>query len=331
MHECRRAQWHPTRHLPGARGAVRHAARLDDRRGVVSRGRSAPGLDRRAGDRPAAAAGTAHTAHRTPHTAHRTPHAAHRTPHAPVQRAPRAHSCIRAYAVRAFAHARARAPQGTRVGSASNLAMAGSSTSFGVWALSLSACGGLLAAVSSDGRLEVRRQEAKPGGQAAAASCRLVSRGLVQLHEAPRPEAAAAGAESSARAVRVLLGEAAEAPPPPAPDGQAPTPPHLALRVVAFNPNPAHRQWVACAGPSGLLACVRMPSSGEPSGNTLLYELHEIDTHARPVHCWVWVRCGSTESRQPPDGPSDTTKGSGGATVFITLYIKIRPYKSRTR
>ena len=76
----------------------------------------------------------------------------------------------------------------------------------------------------------------------------------------------AAGAESSARAVRVLLGEAAEAPPPPAPDGQAPTPPHLALRVVAFNPNPAHRQWVACAGPSGLLACVRMPSSGKPSG-----------------------------------------------------------------
>ena len=152
------------------------------------------------------------------------------------------------------------------MGSASNLAMAGSSTSFGVWALSLSACGGLLAAVSSDGRLEVRRQEAKPGGQAAAASCRLVSRGLVQLHEAPRPEAAAAGAESSARAVRVLLGEAAEAPPPPAPDGQAPTPPHLALRVVAFNPNPAHRQWVACAGPSGLLACVRVPSGGKPSG-----------------------------------------------------------------
>ena len=172
---------------------------------------------------------------------------------------------MRAYAMRAFANSRARAPQGTRVGSASNLAMAGSSTSFGVWALSLSACGGLLAAVSSDGRLEVRRQEAKPGGQAAAASCRLVSRGLVQLHEAPRPEAAAAGAESSARAVRVLLGEAAEAPPPPAPDGQAPTPPHLALRVVAFNPNPAHRQWVACAGPSGLLACVRVPS-GEPSG-----------------------------------------------------------------
>ena len=173
---------------------------------------------------------------------------------------------MRAYAMRAFANSRARAPQGTRVGSASNLAMAGSSTSFGVWALSLSACGGLLAAVSSDGRLEVRRQEAKPGGQAAAASCRLVSRGLVQLHEAPRPEAAAAGAESSARAVRVLLGEAAEAPPPPAPDGQAPTPPHLALRVVAFNPNPAHRQWVACAGPSGLLACVRVPSGGKPSG-----------------------------------------------------------------
>ena len=199
-----------------------------------------------------------------PRTPHRTPHAARRT--RPVQRAPRAHSCIRAYAMRAFAHSRARAPQGTRVGSASNLAMAGSSTSFGVWALSLSACGGLLAAVSSDGRLEVRRQEAKPGGQAAAASCRLVSRGLVQLHEAPRPEAAAAGAESSARAVRVLLGEAAEAPPPPAPDGQAPTPPHLALRVVAFNPNPAHRQWVACAGPSGLLACVRVPSGGKPSG-----------------------------------------------------------------
>ena len=137
---------------------------------------------------------------------------------------------MRAYAMRAFAHSRARAPQGTRVGSASNLAMAGSSTSFGVWALSLSACGGLLAAVSSDGRLEVRRQEAKPGGQAAAASCRLVSRGLVQLHEAPRPEAAAAGAESSARAVRVLLGEAAEAPPPPAPDGQAPR--RLALHML---------------------------------------------------------------------------------------------------
>ena len=99
---------------------------------------------------------------RTPYTARarRTPHAARRT--RPVQRAPRVHSCIRAYAVRAFAHVRARAPQGTRVGSASNLAMAGSSTSFGVWALSLSACGGLLAAVSSDGRLEVRRQEAKP-------------------------------------------------------------------------------------------------------------------------------------------------------------------------
>ena len=39
-----------------------------------------------------------------------------------------------------------------------------------------------------------------------------------------------------------------------------------ALRVVAFNPNPAHRQWVACAGPSGLLACVRVPSGGKPSG-----------------------------------------------------------------
>ena len=206
---------------------------------------------------------------RTAHTAHRTPHAARRTPHtacAGATRTPCAlvHTCIRGACIRP--RARARAPQGTRVGSASNLAMAGSSTSFGVWALSLSACGGLLAAVSSDGRLEVRRQEAKPGGQAAAASCRLVSRGLVQLHEAPRPEAAAAGAESSARAVRVLLGEAAEAPPPPAPDGQAPTPPHLALRVVAFNPNPAHRQWVACAGPSGLLACVRVPSGGKPSG-----------------------------------------------------------------
>ena len=206
---------------------------------------------------------TAHTAHRTPLTARRTPHTAcagaTRTPCALV------HTCIRGACIRPRARARG-APQGTRVGSASNLAMAGSSTSFGVWALSLSACGGLLAAVSSDGRLEVRRQEAKPGGQAAAASCRLVSRGLVQLHEAPRPEAAAAGAESSARAVRVLLGEAAEAPPPPAPDGQAPTPPHLALRVVAFNPNPAHRQWVACAGPSGLLAWVRVPSGGKPSG-----------------------------------------------------------------
>ena len=206
---------------------------------------------------------------RTPHTAHRTPLTARRTPHtacAGATRTPCAlvHTCIRGACIRP--RARARAPQGTRVGSASNLAMAGSSTSFGVWALSLSACGGLLAAVSSDGRLEVRRQEAKPGGQAAAASCRLVSRGLVQLHEAPRPEAAAARAESSARAVRVLLGEAAEAPPPPAPDGQAPTPPHLALRVVAFNPNPAHRQWVACAGPSGLLACVRVPSGGKPSG-----------------------------------------------------------------
>ena len=156
---------------------------------------------------------------------------------------------------------RAHTQQGARVGSSANLAVAGSSTSLGVWALSLSACGGLLAAVSSDGRLEVRCQEGK-----SAASYRLVSRGLVQLHDAPRPEATAAGAESSARAMRVLLGEAAEASPPPAPDGQAPAPPHLALRVVAFNPNPAHRQWVACAGPSGLLACVRMPSSGKPSG-----------------------------------------------------------------
>ena len=77
----------------------------------------------------------------------------------------------------------------------------------------------------------------------------------MQLHEAPRPEAAAAGAESSARAVRVLLGEAAEAPPLPAPDGQAPTPPHLALRVVAFNepsPSPMGRlRWALRA------ACVR--------------------------------------------------------------------------
>ena len=163
---------------------------------------------------------------------------------------------------------RALAQQGTRVGSTANLTVAGSSTSSGVWALSLSACGGLLAAVSSDGRLEARCQEGAPGGQGAAASYRLVSRGLVQLHDAPHPEAAAAGAESSARAMRVLLGEAAEAPPPLAPDGQAPTPPYLALRVVAFNPNPAHRQWVVCAGPSGLLACVCMPSSGKPSGKS---------------------------------------------------------------
>jgi len=160
--------------------------------------------------------------------------------------------------------------QGTRVGSMANLTMAGSSPSMGVWALSLSACGGLLAAVSSDGRLEVRRQECTAWRQ-------LIPRGLLQLRDAPpRPDATAAGAESSARAMHVLLGEAAEAAPPPAPDGQAPTPPHLALRVVAFNPNPAHRRWVACAGPSGLLACVRMPtpdelalrtSSGKPRRN----------------------------------------------------------------
>ena len=198
--------------------------------------------------------------------------------------------------------------------------MAGSSTSFGVWALSLSACGGLLAAVSSDGRLEVRRQEAKPGGQAAAASCRLVSRGLVQLHEAPRPEAAAAGAESSARAVRVLLGEAAEAPPPPAPDGQAPTPPHLALRVVAFNPNPAHRQWVACAGPSGLLACVRVPS-GEPSGKYFTIRATR-DRYTRTPKCIAG--CGSGGGRRslgnPPTARQTRRKGSGGATEFVALY-----------
>ena len=210
---------------------------------------------------------------RTSHLAPRTSHVccAPRTPHARCNAHPvRIRAYVRTPCTHACMHSptRARAQQGTRVGSTSNLAMAGSSTSSGVWALSLSACGGLLAAVSSDGRLEVRCQEGKPGGQGTAASYRLVSRGLVQLHDAPRPEVAAAGVESSARAMRVLLGEAAEAPPPPAPDGQAPTPPHLALRVVAFNPNPAHRQWVACAGPSGLLACVRMPSSGKPSGKS---------------------------------------------------------------
>ena len=154
--------------------------------------------------------------------------------------------------------------------------MAASSASSGVWALSLSTCGDLLAAVSSDGRLEVRSQKGKPASKSALASFRLVSRGLLQLQDA---HAAVAAAEGSERAICVLLGEAADAPPPLAPDGQAPTPPHLALRVVAVNPNPAHRQWVVTAGPSGLLACVRMPapeeldprarapaSSGKPKG-----------------------------------------------------------------
>jgi hypothetical protein len=254
MQTCRVA---PTRHPPGAGGAVRHAAWLDDRRAVVSRGASALGRDRRAGDRPAAAAGTSHLAPRTPLARCN----AHPVRIGALVHTPCTHACM-------DSPTRALAQQGTRVGSTANLTVAGSSTSSGVWALSLSACGGLLAAVSSDGRLEARCQEGAPGGQGAAASYRLVSRGLVQLHDAPHPEAAAAGAESSARAMRVLLGEAAEAPPPLAPDGQAPTPPYLALRVVAFNPNPAHRQWVVCAGPSGLLACVCMPSSGKPSGKS---------------------------------------------------------------
>ena len=186
------------------------------------------------------------------------------------------------------------------MGSASNLAMAGSSTSFGVWALSLSACGGLLAAVSSDGRLEVRRQEAKPGGQAAAASCRLVSRGLVQLHEAPRPEAAAAGAET--RRPRRRRRQHPTARPRRRRTWRCAWSPSTRTQPIA-NGSPA-------LGPQGCLrasACL----AGSRAENTLLYELHEIDTHARPVHCWVWVRCGSTESRQPPDGPSDTTKGLG--------------------
>ena len=99
MQTCRVA---PTRHPPGAGGAVRHAAWLDDRRAVVSRGASALGRDRRAGDRPAAAAGTSHLARVlcTSHTA------------CPLQRAPRAHWCIGAYAVHArmhgFAHTCAR-------------------------------------------------------------------------------------------------------------------------------------------------------------------------------------------------------------------------------
>ena len=167
--------------------------------------------------------------------------------------------------------------QGARVGSEHHLSLAASGGTIGVWALSLSACGGLLAAVSWEGRLEARSQQCTTLW-AATPLYQMLPRGLVQLHavaaqaqqqqqqQQQQPAAAAADAPDGAAAataeeMRVLLGAAAEAAPPAIPEGQPPPSPRLALRTVAFNPNPAHRRWVACAGPSGLLACVRVPAS----------------------------------------------------------------------
>ena len=199
--------------------------------------------------------------------------------------------------------------------------MAGSSTSFGVWALSLSACGGLLAAVSSDGRLEVRRQEAKPGGQAAAASCRLVSRGLVQLHEAPRPEAAAAGAET--RRPRRRRRQHPTARPRRRRTWRCAWSPSTRTQPIA-NGSPA-------LGPQGCLrasACL----AGSRAENTLLYELHEIDTHARPSALLgvgqVGVDGVSATPRRPVRHDERARAAPPNSLHFMVSsnYVKIRPY-----
>ena len=76
--------------------------------------------------------------------------------------------------------------------------------------------------------------------------------------------AAAAGTDAAPPAagpiLTVALGAAA-APPPPAPNGTPVAPSVVSLRSLQWNPNPAHHDWIACGGASGLLILRHLPTS----------------------------------------------------------------------
>jgi WD40 repeat protein len=131
-----------------------------------------------------------------------------------------------------------------------------------VWALALSNSGDRLAAVSSDGRLEIFKESS------VHISKRCVRRhvegtGVAQLHVADphamlgrsvgsRSAGATMGADDDPPALHIALGPAARA--LGLPDAPTPlAPPRAALRCASWSTHMRHGEWLACGGTSGLL------------------------------------------------------------------------------
>jgi hypothetical protein len=88
--------------------------------------------------------------------------------------------------------------------------------------------------------------------------------------------AAAAGTDAAPPAagpiLMVALGAAA-APPPLAPNGTPVPPSVISLRSLQWNPNPAHHEWIACGGASGLLVLTHLPTSQKISSSDVGFEV----------------------------------------------------------
>ena len=126
-----------------------------------------------------------------------------------------------------------------------------------LWGVALSEGGDRLAVAGSMGELHLLAQAAPKGAaQVRQGAHQMRSRCVVRLRP---PADADAGADAGAGGeVHVALGKAAAREAKPLAAG---VPDEMALRCVGWNPNPAHRHWVACAGPAGLVACVRCPDA----------------------------------------------------------------------
>ena len=177
-------------------------------------------------------------------------------------------------------------------------AAADSQSTIAVWGLDVSACGGRLAASTSEGHLAILRQTFSGYNQTPGM---FEQEAVLQLtHPDPSPtpgidggpptDAPEAGIDGMP--LVVSLGAAVPPPPPPPPKPKAktprkkvdpnekrkwnppapeakapdqalpPAPPELALHCTRWNPNAASSEWVATAGARGLVLLVRVPADG---------------------------------------------------------------------
>eukprot|EP00965_Chrysotila_dentata_P050277 1665793-Pleurochrysis_carterae.AAC.1 len=116
-----------------------------------------------------------------------------------------------------------------------------------IWGLALSSGGDRLAAVSSEGRLQIF-SEGKFRG---------VQQGVLQL----KHEGLESSGAKSTPVLRLQFEEAAAAPPKPPKAPSRPAHPDVSLQTVAWHPAHAHRDMVACGGTAGVVVCLVAPTT----------------------------------------------------------------------